>query len=121
MAGYIDAAFVSRRFSNMKDATSESESIPPACVNDDAQGSSRKDVNFACHDKRYCRNYLQLTAENRKCLLKKLSNMRFLARHGCAISGTGDETGSSFFQLYKLLREDDRGLENWLIKKREST
>ena len=38
-------------------------------------------------------------AVNRRCLLKVISTLRFLARQGCAIRGHGDETDWSFYQL----------------------
>lgn len=45
-------------------------------------------------------------AENRQCLLKVLSSLRFLARQGCGIRGH-DEADGNFFQLLKLRCEDD--------------
>lgn len=45
--------------------------------------------------------------ENRQCLLKILSTLRFLARQSCAIRGDGDERNSNFTQLMKLRAEDD--------------
>lgn len=47
-------------------------------------------------------------AVNRRCLLKILSNLRFLARQACAIRGHGDETDGNFHQLLKLRSEDDK-------------
>ena len=46
-------------------------------------------------------------AENRECLLKILSNLRFLCRQGCAIRGHGDENDGNFHQLLMLRGEDD--------------
>lgn len=48
----------------------------------------------------------QEKAENRQCLLKVLSSLRFLARQGCGIRGH-DESDGNFFQLLKLLCQDD--------------
>lgn len=120
-AGSADAAFVSKGFSNWKDAT----------------GSFRKHDSCNCH-KEAVEKMITLPAttkdigetlselhasekaRNRKCLLKILSNLRFLARQGCAIRGSGEqETDSNFHQLYKLRCEDDPGLEEWLKKKKE--
>ena len=46
--------------------------------------------------------------ENRQCFLKILSNLRFVARQGCAIRGHGDETDGNFYQLLKLCGEDHK-------------
>ena len=43
--------------------------------------------------------------DNRQCLLKVLSNLRYLARQGIAIRGDGDETNSNFMQLLRLRQE----------------
>ena len=40
--------------------------------------------------------------DNRQCLLKVLSNIRFLAQQGIALCGDGDENDSNFIQLLKL-------------------
>ena len=47
----------------------------------------------------------QVTSEkqdNRQCLLKVLSNLRYLARQGIAIRGDGDDSNSNFIQLLRL-------------------
>jgi hypothetical protein len=54
------------------------------------------------------RMHTQEKAQNRQCFLKILSNLRFLARQGCAIRGHGDETDANFHQLLKLRCEDDK-------------
>ena len=55
--------------------------------------------------------------ENRQCLLKILSNLRFLARQSCAIRGDTDESDSNFMQLFKLQAEDDPIVYEWLKKR----
>ena len=55
--------------------------------------------------------------ENCKCLLKILSNLRFLARQSCAIRGDGDEGDSNFIQLFKLRGEDDPKVFEWMMKR----
>ena len=58
-----------------------------------------------------------LTVEkNHECLHKLLSNIRFLARQGCAIKGDQNESDSNFTQLLKL-REDDPKLSQWVKRK----
>ena len=36
------------------------------------------------------------------------SNLRFVARQGCAIRGHGDETDGNFYQLLKLCGDDHK-------------
>ena len=56
--------------------------------------------------------------ERRQCLLKVLSNIRFLARQGLPLRGHGDhESDSNFLQLMKLRGEDDSRIVGWLEKK----
>ena len=61
--------------------------------------------------------------ENRHCLLRILSNVRFLARQGLAFRGDSEEGGghcfseekySNFMQLLKLQSLDDPVFEAWL-------
>ena len=46
-------------------------------------------------------------AENRKCLLKILCALQFLARQGCAFRGHDDDSGN-FYQLFSLLSREDQ-------------
>ena len=55
--------------------------------------------------------------ENRQCLLKILSNLRFLARQSCAIRGDGNESDSNFVHLFKLRGEDDPTIHEWMIRR----
>ena len=54
---------------------------------------------------------------NRECLLKIISNLKFLARQGLPVRGDGDETDSNFIQLLKLRGQDDPLLKCWLTRK----
>ena len=55
--------------------------------------------------------------DNRQCLLKVISNIRYLARQGLALRGDGDETNSSFIQLLKLRQIEDPRIKKWMEKK----
>ena len=55
--------------------------------------------------------------ENRRCLLKIISNIRFLARQGLPLSEDGNEDDSNFVQLMKARGEDDTKLLVWMKKK----
>ena len=54
--------------------------------------------------------------ENRRMLLKSLSNIRFLARQSTTIRGNRDEENSNFIQLFKFSGEDDPKFAKWLEK-----
>ena len=55
--------------------------------------------------------------DNQQCLLKVLSNLRYLARQGIALSGDGDESNSNFMQLLKLRQNEDPRIKDWLHRK----
>ena len=55
---------------------------------------------------------------NRQCLLKILSNVKFLARQSLPLRGTGDDCDSNFIQLYLLREEDNPILKAWRTKKK---
>ena len=55
--------------------------------------------------------------DNRQCLLKVLSNLRYLARQGIAIRGDGDESNSNFMQLLRLRQNEDPRIKDWIDKK----
>ena len=65
--------------------------------------------------------YADEKKENRECLLKILSNIRFLARQGMALRGDGNESNSNFVQMMKLHGEDDSKLVKWMKKKTNKT
>ena len=114
----LEQAFISKGFCNWKDATSK----------------------FAKHEKSQCHKDAVLKAitlpgstgdvgemlssqlarerlERRKCLLKLLSNARFLARQGLPFRGDNVEADSNFMQLIYLRHEDDVKLVDWLNQK----
>ena len=55
--------------------------------------------------------------ENRRCFLKILSSLHFLARQGLPLRGHGDDSNSNFTQLLALRSRDDESLSMWLRKK----
>ena len=66
--------------------------------------------------------YADEKKENCECLLKILSNIRFLALQGMALRCDGDESDSNFLQMMKLRGEDDsKRLNGWRKKKQIST
>ena len=61
--------------------------------------------------------YATEKGQNRECLLKIISNLKFLVREGLPVRGDGDKTVSNFIQLLKLRGQDDPLLKCWLIRK----
>lgn len=59
----------------------------------------------------------QQKAENRAMFLRILENIRFLARHGLALRGHGDDSDSNFIQLLRLRASDCPAILPWLEKK----
>ena len=55
---------------------------------------------------------------NRQCLLKILSNVKFLARQSLPLRGTGDDCDSDFTQLYLLREKDNPILKAWRTKRK---
>ena len=113
-----DTAFISRGFSNWKDATKKfpihegTICHKEACLKVIILPSTTPDIasSLSLQHQVECK-------ERRQCFLKILSNVRFLARQGLPLRGHDDETESNFFQLLKLRGEDDPRIETWLKKK----
>ena len=55
---------------------------------------------------------------NRQCLLKILSNVKFLARQSLPLRGVGDDCDSNFTQLCLFREEDNPILKAWRTKKK---
>ena len=112
-----DLAFITKGFTNWKDATDcfrrhekskcHLESLElmvelPSSVQDIGEVLSTAHA----HGK----------STNRKVLLKILQNVQFLARQGIALRGHDDKE-SNFLQLFKLRGLDNTDMNNWLQKK----
>ena len=57
--------------------------------------------------------------DNRECLIKILSSLRFLGRQGLPIRGDGDDTDRNYTQLLTVRGEDDSRMLEWLKRKNE--
>ncbi len=62
-----------------------------------------------------CSSLAKQKATNRYCLLKVMTCLKFLARQGCAIRGHNDLDDGNFYQLMKLISEDDPKVKLVLI------
>ena len=115
----LDKAYITNGFSNWKDA----------CA------SFRKHESSNCHKEsvlkvetlpRTCgdigeklsKQHADEKSDNRDCLRKILSSIRFLARQGISLRGDGDESDGNYIQILKVRGEDDSRILEWLIRKK---
>ena len=116
----MDKAFVVTGFSNWKDATIRFK-------NHESSGCHREAVERAITLPEVTKDISELLSEahskekrdNRECLLKILSSVRFLARQGLALHGDSDESDSNYIQLLQLRGEDDPKVLEWLKRRNE--
>ena len=98
-----DPAFLEKGFSYWKDATI-------AFKKHESSDSHKEAVQVSIVIPATCRDVGELLSsllsqqkkENRECLVKILSNLKFLARQGLPLCGDGDESDSNFIQLMKF-------------------
>lgn len=115
--GNIETAFISKGYSNWKDASvnliKHETSICHIAANERVNilPSTTPDVGDML-----CAQAAKEKQANRECFLKFLSNVRFLARQGLAFREHGDEQNSNYVQLYKLRGQDDRRIMSWIEK-----
>ena len=113
-----DLAFMTKGFSNWKDATGKfcihasSKCHKEAVLKMVTLPSTTMDVVESLSAQ-----HQREKLERRQCFLKVLSNIKFLARQGLPLRGHGDESDSNFLQLLKLRGEDDKRIATWLDKK----
>ena len=117
-ASNSEAAFITAGFSNWKDASAKfakhqsSSCHKEAVLKTVTLPATTRDVGETLSAQ-----HQQEKMERRQCLLKILSNVKFLARQGLPLRGHGDEGDSNFHQLLKLRSEDDPRVKTWLSKK----
>ena len=113
-----ESAFVSRGYSNWKDAIM----VYKKHEGSDCHKSSIEAIvtlPLQCKDigEQLSNQVASEKRDNRQCLLKVLSNLRYLARQGIAIRGDGDESNSNFMQLLRLRQNEDPRIKDWIDKK----
>ena len=120
-SSYSDVAFISKGFTNRKDATvkfaihASSKYHKEAVLKMVTLPSSTKNM-AECLSTQLKEREIGATP----VLSKVLLNIRFLAHQGLALRGHGDhESDSNFLQLMKLSGEleDDSRISGWLEKK----
>ncbi|PIK42676.1 putative zinc finger MYM-type protein 1-like [Apostichopus japonicus] len=115
--GNVDLAFISTGFRNWKDATRRFRAHQETTHKDAVMMSvtlpkTTRDVGESLSSQ-----LVKEKKERREIFLKIISNIRFLARQGLALTGDGDESDSNFIRLFKLRGEDDSRMEQWLERK----
>lgn len=117
-SGTIDPSFISRGFSNWKDATVKLKAHECSNCHKEAVQKiltlpkTTQDVGETLSS-----IHKQEKQQRRQVLLKILSNVRFLARQALPLRGDGNETDSNFTQLLNLRGEDDPNIKEWMTKK----
>lgn len=117
-SGYAETSFISKGYTNWKDAIKNFSNHEQCNSHKEALERSvtlpkeTKDVGELLSQAHAAEK-----KQNRECLLKILSNIRFLARQGLALRGDGDESDSNFVQILKLRGEDDSKLLDWMKRK----
>ena len=118
IAKRADPSFMQRGFSYWKDATIAFKKHESSDCHKEAVIVSI-DLPRTCPDvgEMLSSQHSQLKKENRECLLKILSNLKFLARQGIPLRGDAGDAHSNFMQLMKMQARDDPSLAQWLEKK----
>ena len=114
----MDGAFISNGFVNWKDATvsfRKHELSECHCAATEAMISLPGHVVDIGES--LSKQHSEEKADNRALLLKIIGNIRFLARQGLALRGSGDDENSNFIQLLKLRGDDDGRVGKWMEKK----
>ena len=117
----VDASFVTSGFSKWKLATTKFDKHQCSQCHSEAV---LKTVTLHAVTKDFgetlSREHEQEKIENRKCLLKAMSSVKFLARQGLPLRGHDNESNSNFMQLLQLRGENDATLASWLMKKSDN-
>ena len=116
----LDKVFIINGFSNWKDASVAFKKHDSSKRHRDSADKvttlpkTIKDIGETLSTK-----HAENKNDNRKCLLKILSSLRFLGRQGLPIRGDGDETDRNYTRLLTLRGEDDSRMLEWLKRKNE--
>ena len=114
----LEQTFISTGFSNRKDATAKfAKHEGSRCHKDSVLMTITLPATTSDVGEMLSSQLAKERLERRKCLLKLLSNARFLSRQGLALRGDGDGYDSNFMRLIYLRSEDDAKLVDWIKQK----
>ena len=57
---------------------------------------------------------------NRQIFIKILSSLRYLARQGLPLRGSGDDRDGNFYQLLQLIGDGDSRMDDWMKRKSDN-
>ena len=114
----LEQTFISSGFSNWKDATAKFANHEGSrCYKDSVLKTITLPATTSDVGEMLSSQLAKEQLERRKCLLKLLSNARFLSRQGLAFRGDGEELDSNFMRLIYLRSEDNTKLVDWMKQK----
>ena len=114
----LEQTFISSGFSNWKDATAKfAKHEGSRCHKDSVLKTITLPATTSDVGEMLSSQLAKERLERRKCLLKLLSNARFLSRQGLAFRGDGEELDSNFMRLIYLRSEDNTKLVDWMKQK----
>ena len=111
-------AFVSKGFTNWKDATVTLKKHQQTKCHKDAVDtiitipSTTKDVGELLY-----KEHAKEKEINRRMFIKIVTSIKFLAKQGISLHGDGDKEYGNFIQLLRLRADDDPDLAAWLQRK----
>lgn len=113
-----DNAFISRGFSNWKDALASFRKHEESKCHKEAVDrvlvipSTCKDCSSMLSNE-----HTKIKANSRLIMSKIMSSIKYLARQSLPLRGDGNEDDGNFIQLLKLRSIDDSSLANWISRK----
>ena len=113
-----DAAFLTKGFTNWKDATmSFTRHKVSDCHKEAFEAMITLPKTISDVAEMLSKSYSAEKKDNRQLFMKILQNITFLARQGIALRGDGSGADSNFLQLLKLRGQDDLRISGWIAKK----
>ena len=116
-----DAAFLTKDFTNWKDATmSFTRHEVSDCHKETFEAMITLPKSTSDVAETLSKSHSAEKKENRKLFIKILLNITFLARQRIALRGDGSGADSNFLQLLKLQGQDDLRISGWMAKRQTS-
>ena len=112
-----DPAFISRGYTNWKDATTAFSTHLASRCHKEAVEAKELPKQTGDVGEKLSTEHEQQKAENRAMFRRILQNVRFLARQGLSLRGHGDGSDSNFTQLLRLRAFDSPAVLTWMEKK----
>ena len=117
----FDAAFITKGYTNWNDATRKkagfSQHERSQCHREAVERSITLHATTKDAGKHISSARKEDKANNRKAIMKMLSNIRFLGRRGIPLGGDGEGNNSNFTQIVHLRTKDNSAHSTWLVKK----